>query len=767
MSFPSPIDVCSVDSDCPRGYRCEDGICVPDDYGGGSPIDPLPGLANYLIRRYTSNIAITEQMAVMDLFYDVIFVACRGYFRQSASGRLGMKIKRPVPYGFATAAVAIGDTTIALDNVKDWIGKTGLLLIAPHVDTSEVHSVTGAVYPTSQNSVTVSSTGGLFTTTNFSGCDGASTPATATITVNSATAATACSITIDGKEFGFTTSSADTTASIAEYIGGLVRIHPALNRKYEVSVVSNVVHLTARFGTLTLATAMLHAHTAPLANPTTAPTLAASGSSSDLAAGTYSVGYSVTNDVGETLLSKFKRITITDGQTITVSSVTLPTGATGLNWYISPEADSPLLRYFGSTDGAGFTIDTLLPTTDGSLPPDLNRTGVECVKISAVFSDRSEPRTSLSGANVLKATYSWLLGNRNKTINVIALKYRDKSQDWRLITRKFKDRTHIEKVKKELPEEVNGQAINNEDQALRIGLGLLAEKQDADFFYKWKSHRDPDGSQVALLLQEGDVVATTDSGSGLYNFPVMIEEIDYDCSTQLPVPEFTGRKYSSRLYDDSLVEAVISLVISGAGGGTGIDPGIDPGGGGTPPSLPTFTSATFSTPNVDLVFSANGGSGTIRILRSGDGGSTFSEVGTAAASATTFSDTSLTANGTYIYKLTQDGISGETGTHSVTVTGLGSGGTPPDGLSSSKTDNGDGSYTVDLSWVEHGGSGDVTIERKTLGGSYLPVDTVASGVLAYSDVIFQLGVNKTYYYRVRKDGISGYSNEVYELIPRS
>lgn len=188
--------------------------------------------------------------------------------------------------------------------------------------------------------------------------------------------------------------------------------------------------------------------------------------------------------------------------------------------------------------------------------PDLNTTGAEVMRVAAVYSDRAETRSGATRSNVIQASFQWLLGNRQKPINSIYLKYRDASQDWRLVELRLRDDAHIAKTKKLSKDEINGQAIDNTDQAYRIASGELAEKRDADFFYKWEATR------AALLQQEGDVVAITDSGSGVYNLPVIIEEIEIDAEhASLPKAAFTARKYSSRLYDDSVVERTIPVVI--------------------------------------------------------------------------------------------------------------------------------------------------------------------------------------------------------------
>lgn len=533
------------------------------------PVDPpnppenpppaqLPGLGRFLRRRYTSNVAITEQMPALDLLNDVIFVSSRLYMTQAANGKLSIKNKKPSPWGIGTDGFAASDTVINIDSVIDWIGNVdNWLLIAPHTNKSEIRRVVDAAYTTAQNSTTLTSTGGLFTIVGFSGCDGDATPATAKITVNAATPTTTCTIVLAGVEFTFITSASDTTESLASYIAGVIASHPSLYRRFQVSWVEgdSFVDLTAVFGTLTLDAGLEFTTPDPIADPTAAPTLASSGTSTTFLAGDYVVAYAWVNASGETILSPFKKITIAATKKIDVSTVTLPAGATSVKWFVSPTANSGKLRFIVENDGTGFSITTL-PLLTAQLPPDLNRTGCEVMRVAAVFSDREEPRSSTSSSNVIRATFQWLLGNRTKSINRIDGKYRDASQDWRLVDLRLRDDAHIAKTKKVSALEINGQAIDNTDQAYRIFAGLLAEKRDADFFYKWKATRE------ALLLQEADVVAITDRGSGVYNLPVIIEELEFDLAKAgLPSAAFTARKYASTLYDDSVVERTIPVII--------------------------------------------------------------------------------------------------------------------------------------------------------------------------------------------------------------
>lgn len=527
------------------------------------PPAQLPGLGRFLRRRYTCNTVVNEQMNAIDLLHDVIFPTSRMFMAQDEHGRISLKNKKPVPFAFGTSQFSALDDELEVDSVHEWIDDVdNWLLIAPHTNKSEIRRVVDANYSTDQNSITFSATdtdtGTCFTVTGFSGCDGDSTPADGSIEVTTLPAdGTVCEITLESSVFTFVVTSSDTKASVSSYIAGVIASHPSLYRRFLVVWDEvDTVTLTAKFGELILDNPIEFTTDAPVADPTTAPTLAASGTSTTFLAGSYAVGYSWVNGSGETLLSPFKEITITATQKIDVSAITpLPAGVTSVKWFVSPTADSTKLRFIAENDGSAFSITTL-PRLTAALPPDLNRTGCEVMRVAAVFSDREEPRSSASRSNVIKASFSWLLGNRSKPINRIDLKYRDADQDFRLVELRLRDDAHIEKTKKVSKEEINGQAINNTDQAYRIASGELAEKRDADFFYKWKATRE------ALLLQEGDVAAITDSGSGVKNFPVRIEDIDFDISkASLPSAGFTARKYASSLYDDSVAERSIPVII--------------------------------------------------------------------------------------------------------------------------------------------------------------------------------------------------------------
>lgn len=521
--------------------------------GGGGPTAPppqqLPGLGQWLVRRYTSNVVVSEQMSVLDFLHEVLFVSSRMFMTQGANGKIRLHNYKPVDWGLGTEEFT--GTVIGVDDVAPWLtDQKYFLLIDPHTSNSEVRTIVDAEYSLSHNSVTLTGDA-LFTITGFAGATGP-TPGVATVVVGTPVATTTYTITLDGYAVVFIAGADDTADTIAAFLKGTFEAHPGLRRKFSFAVATDTLTITGRFGTLTLDSALTKTHLAPLADPTTAPTLAASAGS--LGAGTYQVAYSFVNVRGQTLLSPFKEITLTASQQIDVSAVTLPADALAVRWFVVNEPGSVRLRYHSENDGSAFSIDSL-PLLTAPLPPDLNRTGTEVLRVKAVFSDREEVRSNIPGSNVLRSTFEWQLGNRRKSVNRIDLKYRDASQDFRLIELRLRDDAHIAKIHKVENQEVNGQAIDNYYQAYRITSGELVIARDADFFYKWKATRG------ALLIEEGDVVCITDSGSGVVNMPVSVEEIALEVKdASMPRASFTGMKYSTTFYDDSVCERIIPVV---------------------------------------------------------------------------------------------------------------------------------------------------------------------------------------------------------------
>lgn len=526
---------------------------VPGEGGTGTtPPTYVPGYLGYSVKRHTTNVAVTEEMKVTDFINEVLFPASRMFVTQGANGKLRLRNKKPTTWGLATEEILTDATQINVDDVRDWIDNpNNLVLLDPYTTASEIHTIDSVSYSEDQNDVDLTASVNL-TVVGFSGASGA-TPATATVTVDDIAEGDDSDLTLDGIAIEFNATSADTVEGIAAFLTAAINAHPKTARRFFASVVDDTITITGKFGTITFNEEVLNDHSAPVANPTTAATLTATASGS-LKAGVYKLAYSFVNSRGQTLLSPVQSVTLADGEKIAVDAITPPAGCS-VNWYIQPQPGSKKLRLHSTNDGSSFEIDSL-PLLTATLPPDFNRTGAELMRVMASFTDRDNARSGRSLSNVLRASYEWLLGNRNKSINRIDLKYRKAFDDYRLIELRVSDLDNIAKIKKTLNLEVNGQAIDNDFQAVRIATSLLAEYRDADFYYTWKSTRE------ALLLEEGDVVAITDRSSGVINLPVMIESLDFDVANfSIPRVKFTGRKYSSSLYDDSITDRKIPVLI--------------------------------------------------------------------------------------------------------------------------------------------------------------------------------------------------------------
>jgi hypothetical protein len=98
-----------------------------------------------------------------------------------------------------------------------------------------------------------------------------------------------------------------------------------------------------------------------VSNPSTPPTLAAIGTTSNLAGGVYTVSYSYTNAGGETLVSASSAITLTAGQSIRVSPISLAADATGINYYMSAMPNRT--EIYKASAGTGGTV--VLAQADG------------------------------------------------------------------------------------------------------------------------------------------------------------------------------------------------------------------------------------------------------------------------------------------------------------------------------------------------------------------------------------------------------------------
>ena len=111
------------------------------------------------------------------------------------------------------------------------------------------------------------------------------------------------------------------------------------------------------------------------ANPSGAPTLAASGTTATLPAGTYYAVFTEINGIGETKPSPASSgQVVTAGQGITVTFPALQTGNVARNLYLGTAAAGPFSLYAPSIIAGTFSC--LLPLPPGAAPPAVNSTAL-------------------------------------------------------------------------------------------------------------------------------------------------------------------------------------------------------------------------------------------------------------------------------------------------------------------------------------------------------------------------------------------------------
>ena len=527
-------------------------------FGTTDPLDVAPppggGFSSFytfvLRRRYTTNFSINEENSLVDILNETILPASRMYFGIGTDGKITLNHKKPAPGGFLLEAVASDGDELEVDDVS-WYTEPTLAVLDPYSSTSEVVEVTGIVYPSALNSTQISGTNGV-TVTSFSGANGGTTPASATITVDEVSTG-ALEVSLDNITVLYYFRIFDSAASVAGFIAAAINGHPDLKRRFRAEWTgTDTVTVYTKQGLLTLSEGTIYAHEGKVDDPTVTPTVTATTGGS-LEAGIYAVFYAYANGKGRTNPSPYAVATVSANGRIQVSAITPPAGVDVL-WYVSLGPKASGLRLVKRNGGEGFNIDTA-PGWSAELPPDRNTTGSELIAIKAVFSDREEERSRIERSNVIKASYEWSLGDRQDPVNQVEVKFRDAAQDFRLVTLKLGDKAHIEKVREVNSEEIDGTAIDSWNQAYRLASNTLAELREGDFFYRWTSDRN------AGLLKEGDVVVVTDDGAEVYNLPVRIEEIEVEVEGGAPRFNFTARKYNYTLYDDSVAERIVPIVV--------------------------------------------------------------------------------------------------------------------------------------------------------------------------------------------------------------
>jgi len=602
----------------------EDGPYFPRD-PGDPPLDPSdPSDPTYLaqkplVKRYTSNFPLTDEIKGTDLLNKIVLPTFKGYVKTNKNGKLEILSERPSDATRLRTATVVGDTSIPVLDVTPW--KTGPELLKGRVllgfglTTSEVRTPSAAVFSTSGNSITltVAKTGAVTITASGGTLTGGSTTvqASGTITIGGSPAAgNTVTATINGIAVQYIIESGETTGTVAGmlryYINGNQRLNKYIRATWNPAS-PTVITITCLHGALTVP-ALLKAHATQIADPTTAPTVAAAAGGS-LPAGTYLVAYADTVALGSTSLTATASVVVTASQKINVSGLPALVG-TGRDFYISEKAGSTNLRYVASrTDAANFSISSV-PSNGAALPPSYNTTAEELIRVAMSFATNSQDvypawmastavilndiylPTTLNGhlykvtttgttgttepswptgagatvasgsavftefgstvlqqagltrANIKKDTFSWPKGSSQSSVNVIEGEYRSAKDDFALVPFRIRDDAHHDRVKKWFPLKIDLSAVDNFNQMSRLGNFHLSRNREGDWFDALGT--GPQG----LVLEEADVICSSDDSGGLVNVVTRIEELrihpNHDVTISL------ARKYSTQMFSDDV-----------------------------------------------------------------------------------------------------------------------------------------------------------------------------------------------------------------------
>lgn len=227
-------------------------------------------------KRFTGNLALTEQKKALDVVQDTILSAFRGFFSWNAKGQIGIRCERPADSIFLRASSIVGATTLELEDVvpykvainEEGDPLIGQLLIGVSLDTSEVRSVSSAVYnSTAGNAITLaaSATGGTTATASGANLSGGSSSVQShgTITIGGTLdEGDTVTATINGVDCTYTLQAGETADTVSAALGFAINANLTVQRYVEAdnNGWNAYVDIYSKCGTVTLSSALEEAH---------------------------------------------------------------------------------------------------------------------------------------------------------------------------------------------------------------------------------------------------------------------------------------------------------------------------------------------------------------------------------------------------------------------------------------------------------------------------------------------------------------------------
>lgn len=211
-------------------------------------------------------------------------------------------------------------------------------------------------------------------------------------------------------------------------------------------------------------------------------------------------------------------------------------------------------------NGHKYKATSITTGITGSSPPTWPTSAGGTVVDSGVtwteFGETVLGQAGLSRGNVIKDSYVWPMGSEQSSINQIKIGFRDRKNDFALTPMLVNDRAHQLQVSKPYPYEVDGSAIDSFNQANRIANWLLSKYREGDWFNAMGT-RD---LRLALGLEEGDVICSSDDSGGLINVATRIESLSIDKQWNVSINR--ARLYSTEMYSDDAEKHTIPIPTS-------------------------------------------------------------------------------------------------------------------------------------------------------------------------------------------------------------
>lgn len=226
--------------------------------------NPPPTPATWYRKQFTSNFHIKEPIRVTDFLFKSLLPSFNGYLTTSAQGKLQIKTLKRAITSNLRSNVSPGSTTIEVDDVKAWRSldvPVKYALIGVNTATSETRVVVATDYSTAANSIAVSTSGSVTSSSGTLTGGTADTQAQAVLSVSGASGT--FGVTIGGVSVSYTANANDTSATVAAMLATVINASPTLSKTIEAiwnTAQGATVIVRSKIGTLTVA-ALDFAHT--------------------------------------------------------------------------------------------------------------------------------------------------------------------------------------------------------------------------------------------------------------------------------------------------------------------------------------------------------------------------------------------------------------------------------------------------------------------------------------------------------------------------